>query len=275
DRGCRFVCDFCSIHSFYGSNVRVRPIRRVVEELEQIDRKKLLFFVDDNLFSTEENVKLLLAAIKPLKLNWSCQISIDIARDKKMLDLMAEAGCKFTLIGFESLNKDNLKEMRKNWNHVSGSYQDVVKELHQRGIGIYGTFVFGYDHDTVETIRESLDFAIESKLEIANFNPLTPTPASELYNRLRDEGRMISPEWWLDSNYRYGSPIFTPKLISAELMNEKCFEAKKEFYSWSSIGNRVLLSDTKFSFFGRSMSAVANIISRKEIYNKQGRALGC
>ena len=273
-RGCRFVCDFCSIHSFYGSNVRVRPVDRVQQELSEIDRRKLLFFVDDNLFSTIDNVKSLLKMLKPLKLNWSCQISIDIARDHGMLDLMAESGCKFVLIGFESLQPDNLKAMRKNWNHVSGPYSEVVKALHQRGIGIYGTFVFGYDHDTADTIRESLDFALESRLEIANFNPLTPTPASELYNRLKDEGRLISPEWWLDPSYKYGSPIFKPARITAEEMNEKCFEAKKEFYSWSSIGRRVLLSDTKFSLFGRSMSTIANIISRREIYNKQGMALG-
>lgn len=273
-RGCRFTCDFCSIHSFYGPEVRVRPTDRMREELDQVDRKRLLFFVDDNLFSTQENLEALLAKIKPLKLRWSCQISIDIARDHRMLDRLAEAGCTYALIGFESLEKANLKQMKKPWNNVAGSYSDVVRELHMRGIGVYGTFVFGYDHDTPDTIKRSVEFALESRLEIANFNPLTPTPGSALYERLRSENRLLSPTWWLDSDYRYGNPIFTPRSITPEQLAEGCFEAKRKFYAWSSIANRVLLSDNRFSLFGAGITTLANFISRREVYRKQGRLLG-
>ena len=238
-RGCRFACDFCSIHRFYGHRVRVRPTADVYAELQQINRKRLLFFVDDNLFSNAPQLLALLAAIAPLKLRWSCQISIDVARDAHLLDQLAAAGCRYVLIGFESMERDNLKQMGKGWNHVAGSYRDVVRALHQRGIGIYGTFVFGYDHDTADTIARSLDFALEAELDIANFNPLTPTPGSALYERLRQENRLISPQWWLDPHYRYGDPIFTPASMSAHDMTQGCFDAKQRFYAWSSIAKRV------------------------------------
>lgn len=273
-RGCRFACDFCSIHSFYGTEVRVRPAERMPEELEQIDRRRLLFFVDDNLFSTQEDLEALLDKIKPLKLRWSCQISIDIARDHRMLDRLAEAGCTYVLIGFESLERANLKQMKKPWNTVSGSYPEVVRELHKRGIGVYGTFVFGYDHDTPDTIKRSVEFALESRLEIANFNPLTPTPGSALYERLRGENRLLSPSWWLDPDYRYGNPIFTPRSMTPEQLAEGCFEAKRKFYAWSSIANRVLRSDNRFTLFGTGITTLANMISRREVYRKQGRLLG-
>lgn len=273
-RGCRFVCDFCSIHSFYGPKVRVRPVAELAAELSGINRKRLLFFVDDNLFSSEAQLQTLLTAIKPLNLRWSCQISIDVARNPALLDQLADAGCHFVLIGFESLERQNLIQMKKNWNHVAGDYLDVARALHQRGIGIYGTFVFGYDHDTPDTIRRSLDFALEARLEIANFNPLTPTPGSGLYQRLLDEGRLLSPQWWLDPDYRYGDPIFRPSAMSPDALAQGCFEAKRRFYAWSSVAQRLLDSHTRFSLFGRSMTAIANIISRREVYRKQGRLLG-
>ncbi len=273
-RGCRFVCDFCSIHEFYGTQVRIRPAEQLRDELESLNSKRLLFFVDDNLFSTKAHLEALLGVLTSLRRRWSCQISIDVARDPELLDRLAAAGCRYVLIGFESLEPENLKQMRKPWNQVAGEYRKVVGELHARGIGVYGTFVFGYDHDTPDTIRRSLDFALESRLEIANFNPLTPTPGSALYARLNAEGRLLSPQWWLDPDYRYGAPIFAPRLITPTQLAEGCFEAKRAFYAWSSIARRVLDNDNRFSWFSTTMTTVANVISRREVYRKQGRCLG-
>ena len=273
-RGCRFACDFCSIRAFYQDTLRVRPVQSLVQELHDMDRRKLLFFVDDNLFSTREKLEELLLALRPLGFRWSCQISIDVARDEGLLDRMAQAGCVFVLIGFESLSKENLRQMGKPWNYVAGSYKSVVRKLHDRGIAVYGTFVFGYDHDTEETIQQSVEFALEAKLEIANFNPLTPTPNSPLYDRLKREGRLLSSAWWLDPTYRYGDPIFTPKSIAPDVFAQKCFEAKKTFYSWRSITSRVLGSDAGLNLFRTSIVGLANLISRREVYRKQYRPLG-
>lgn len=273
-RGCRFACDFCSIHSFYGTSVRSRPLDQLQLELAQLSKKKLLFFVDDNLFTSRQQLLALLDFLTPLKLRWSCQISIDVARDPHLLDKLAEAGCIFVLIGFESLETDNLRQMGKPWNKVAGTYKHVIQQLHQRGIGVYGTFVFGYDSDTVDTIRKSVDFALESRLEIANFNPLTPTPGSALYQRLEQENRLLLPDWWMNKNYRYGDPIFIPKSITPESLAVECFEAKKKFYSWKPIALRIFDNDAPWSTFRSAMTAIANVVSRREIYNKQSRSLG-
>lgn len=272
-RGCRFTCDFCSIHSFYGTSLRVRPIDGLMEEIDALP-DRLLFFVDDNLFGRKTDLLALLDALRPLKRRWSCQISIDVARDESLLDRMAAAGCRFVLIGFESLNEESLRQMRKQWNGVSGSYTRVVRALHSRNIGIYGTFVFGYDADTKDTIERTLEFTLESRLEIANFNPLTPTPGSALYDRLLAEGRLLSTKWWLDPNYRYGDAIFVPRGMRPEELSEGVFEARRRFYSWTSIGSRVLGANTPFSAFRVGMTTIANVISRREIYKKQHRQLG-
>lgn len=273
-RGCRFTCDFCSIHAFYQRSLRVRPLDNLVTELEILNRRKLVFFVDDNLFSSRHDLEALIDALQPLGLRWSCQISIDVARDETLLDRMARAGCMFVLIGFESLSGANLKQMGKPWNHVAGDYREVVSKLHRRGIAVYGTFVFGYDDDTLDLIDRSLEFAIESRLEIANFNPLTPTPATPLYDRLLDECRMLSQQWWLDPEYRYGDPIFRPLKMEPEAFSQKCFDVKKAFYSWRSISTRVLGTEAGIRPFRTGMVGLANVISRREVYRKQYRTLG-
>jgi radical SAM superfamily enzyme YgiQ (UPF0313 family) len=273
-RGCRFACDFCSIRAFYQNQHRQRPALQLVEEIKAIGRKKLFFFVDDNLFNSKQSFHELLNLIQPLKIRWSCQISIDVAKDESTLDKMAEAGCVVALIGFESLNNENLVQMGKRWNLVAGDYLSVIKKFHQRGIGIYSTFVFGYDLDTAATIQRTLDFAMEARLEIANFNPLTPTPGSSLYERLKSEGRLLSERWWLEPNYRYGDPIFVPKSMSPDELAQCCFEAKKQFYSWKSIRRRILGSEIGFHWFKTSIIGLANLISRREIYRKQFRVLG-
>jgi radical SAM superfamily enzyme YgiQ (UPF0313 family) len=273
-RGCRFACDFCSIHAFYGTDLRVRPVGGLVTEIDGLPKGKLLFFVDDNLFGRKSDLHALLDALEPLGRRWSCQISIDVARDEKLLDRMAHAGCRFVLIGFESLNPASLRQMGKHWNAVSGPYRNVVDALHRRGIGIYGTFVFGYDADTPDTFARTLEFALEARLEIANFNPLTPTPGSALYDRLLSEGRLRSPRWWLDPDYRYGRAIFEPRGMRADELTEGVYLTRKRFYSWRSIGTRLLATGVPFSSFHLGMTAVANVISRREIFKKQNRLLG-
>ena len=267
-RGCRFACDFCSIHSFYGASIRARPLDGLVAEIETLPANRLLFFVDDNLFGRRSELIALLDALTPLKRRWFCQISIDVARDEALLDRVAAAGCVGVLIGFESLNPESLAQMNKAWNAVSGPYADVVRALHKRGIAIYGTFVLGYDADTPDTIERTLDFALQSNLEVANFNPLTPMPGSALYDRLLREGRLLKPAWWLDDDYRYGDAVFTPRGMSAEQLAAGVFEARRRFYSWTAIGRRILGASSI------ALTLIANVISRREIYKKQRRRLG-
>jgi radical SAM superfamily enzyme YgiQ (UPF0313 family) len=273
-RGCRFSCDFCSVHAFYGTSVRDRPLPGLQAELQSLARRKLLVFVDDNLFGSRQRLLDLLALLAPLELRWACQISIDVAADEALLDRLAAAGCLLVVIGFETLEEANLTQMGKGWNQRSGDYRTVVRKLHARGIGVYGTFVFGYDHDTPESITRAEEFAAEARLELANFNPLTPTPGSRLYHRLSQEDRLLSPAWWRDQDWRYGDPIFEPRGMPAAVLAEKVAAAKQRFYSWSSIGRRLLRHDGPWSARSASLMAAANLVSRREIRRKHQRPLG-
>ena len=273
-RGCRFACDFCSIHAFYGKYRDQRDPLDVVAELGALPRRRLVFFVDDNLFESRASLEALLRAIAPLRRRWCCQITIDVARDEALLDLMAESGCVLALIGFESLDRASLVQMRKNWNHVAGSYEDVVRRFHRRGIMIYGTFVFGYDADTAGSFDGAADFAREQGFCIANFNPLTPMPGTALYDRLRREGRLLREEWWLDPSYRYGEAIFTPRSMSTDELREGPMRARRRFYGWPSILSRAARGAVMWRDpFKVGTMLTGNWISRREIFRKQGRPL--
>jgi len=273
-RGCRFACDFCSIHAFYGTYRDQRDPADIVAEMRALPRGRMVFFVDDNLYWRRDAFEKLMRALIPLKMRWCCQITIDVARDDALLDLMAAAGCALALIGFESLDRDSLVQMRKKWNGVAGGYDDVIRRFHARGIMIYGTFVFGYDADTSASFDRAAAFARERALAIANFNPLTPMPGTGLYDRLRAEGRLIRDSWWLDPAYRYGDAIFKPLGMSCAELSEGPMRARRAFYGWGSIAQRTLRGAPQWRHpYKIGTMLLANWISRREIVRKQGRPL--
>jgi radical SAM superfamily enzyme YgiQ (UPF0313 family) len=273
-RGCRFACDFCSIHAFYGTYRDQRDPADVVAELRTLPRRRMVFFVDDNLYWRRDAFERLMRALIPLEMRWCCQITIDVARDDALIDLMAQAGCALALIGFESLERDSLVQMRKKFNGVAGSYADVIGRFHARGIMIYGTFVFGYDADTPASFDGAAAFARAQSLANANFNPLTPMPGTGLYDRLRAEGRLMREAWWLDPGYRYGEAIFQPRGMSCAELAEGPMRARRAFYSWRSIAQRALASAPSWRDpYKIGTMLLANWISRREIVRKQGRPL--
>jgi radical SAM superfamily enzyme YgiQ (UPF0313 family) len=273
-RGCRFACDFCSIHAFYGASLRQRPVREVAAEIEALDRTHI-FLVDDNLFASVPKAEELFQTLIPLKIRWSCQVSIDIAQNERLMDLMQRSGCMTAVVGFESLDERNLAQMKKRWNVRHGDYATAIQKFHDRGIMIYGSFIFGYDHDTVDSFKAGVDFALRSKFYIANFNPLTPTPGTRLYDRLRAEGRLIWDRWWLAPDYRYGQATFHPRGMTADELTEGCFRARSDFYRYGSIVRRAFSPKTNSRTpYHLAFFLASNLISQREIRKKQGLPLG-
>lgn len=272
-RGCPYHCDFCSVNAFYRHRQCYRSIDSVINELEDLGSRPV-FFVDDNLFHEKDRFTNFLNSLSSLKIRWVCQISIDVAGNKDLMTLLEKSGCIAAIIGFESLDKKNLIQMKKAWNDTT-HYDTAVEIFRDHGIMIYGTFVFGYDNDHPDSFDICLDFALRSRLLLANFNPLTPTPGTALYKRLLKEERLIYPTWWNDPAYRYGEAIFHPGMMSAQELTEGCFQARKTFNKYSSIASRMLDRHANMkSFQNLWLYLSANLTNRKEIYQKQGRQLG-
>ena len=273
-RGCRYACDFCSIHAFYGAAVRCRPVPEVVAEIERLE-SGLVFFVDDNLFADAEQAKRLCAALVGRRVRWACQCSLDAVDDRQLVRLMAASGCVLALIGFESLDPGNLRQMGKGWHLRRLTYERAIGRLRDAGIMVYGTFVFGYDGDTAAAFDRTLDFALRHKLCLANFNPLTPTPGAPLFARLARERRLLYERWWLDARYRYGEAVFHPRGMTADELTRGCYRTRRRFNTVGSIARRLLGRRGNHGDLGRAgLYLAANLVSRREIHAKQGRQLG-
>lgn len=273
-RGCPHACDFCSVHAFYGASIRHRPVAEVLAEMETC-RGQHILFADDHLFAKPAATQELLEKMKPLKLRWSCQVGLDTAAKPALVRQMADAGCVSATVGFESLDDNNLAQMAKRWNKTTDSYREAAQILHDHGIMIYGTFLFGYDHDTLDSFARTVEFAISTKLCLANFCSLMPTPGTPLYDRLKQEGRLLYDPWWLHPEHRHGKIPFRPAQMTAEQLTEGCFWARREFNRFSSIGRRALnLQANLRNGYHAALYLGANLVNRRAIYRKQGQPLG-
>jgi len=238
-RGCHFKCDFCAVQTVFKSTQTRRPVDDILAELQPLKHeKKLFFFVDDNITSNLEQAKEFFRGLIPLGIRWVSQSSINAAHDEEFLDLLARSGCQGVLIGFESLNPENLKDMNKSFNTMRGGFTRALDNLRRHRIRVYGTFIFGYDRDTPECFAETVAFAQEHALYIAAFNHLTPFPGTPLYHRMAEERRLLYESWWLDERYSYNRIPFVPRGMSAEALQQHCLAARRTFYSWRSIARR-------------------------------------
>lgn len=273
-RGCAFDCDFCSVRRFYRNDVRFRPIPELVDELERLKRR-FVFFADDNIAASPAHARRLFRAIRPLGLRWVSQASLSSAADPGFLDEMAASGCFAVVIGIESLSPANLRRMNKDWSLALGRLEKLLDEYRARGILVYATFVFGYEDDTPESMRETVEFAIDRRLFLANFNMLYPFPGTRVYDSLLRQGRLLHPRWWLTPGFRWERPAFVPRGMSVDELADGVAEARRRFHSLGSIMRRSPDIRANLADPFRALVYLAgNLVSRLDIRGKTGLRLG-
>ena len=233
-RGCIHSCQFCVVPSAWGRPLQ-RPVGDVVADIEQMGARRLIF-LDLNLIADVDYAKELFTALAALKLKWGGLATTMIAWDDELLDLAVRSGCRALLLGFESLSHDSLRETRKSFN-MRKDYYNVVRQLHERGIGIMGCFVFGFDNDTTDVFEETVDFVIDANIDLPRYAILTPFPGTPLFERLDREGRILTRDWSL---YDGQHVVYEPLHMSPELLLSRTEGAWKRTYGYRSIAKRLL-----------------------------------
>jgi radical SAM superfamily enzyme YgiQ (UPF0313 family) len=251
-RGCPHNCEFCSVTSSFGGKFRNRPVDEVEKEIRNLKPfegkfilKNVVFFADDNIISSRRHAKELLTRIAPYNLKWLGQTSVNIAKDDEMLTLCRKSGCMGILIGFESLSPDNLTNVGKTFNKPQ-DYIDVVKKMHDYGLGVDGSFVLGFEHDDEGVFDRTVEFINKAKIDVCYFSILTPYPGTALYSRMLAEGRLIDRDW---SNYNTNNVVYLPKMMKPEKLLEGYHQVLKESFSYSSIFKRLWGNGTYKNFF--------------------------
>lgn len=236
-KGCPFKCEFCSVYAYDGQKIRNKTVAQVIKEIEEIAgtssgyKKKSIFFADDNIIANRRFARELFSALKKYNLNWSCQASINIARDEELLGLMKESGCGAILIGFESVSGNNLSRMDKGVNQRH-DYAEAISRIQSHGILVHSSFILGYDFDTQSSFEELIGFIDRTRLLMPLINILTPFPGTRLFRRLEEEGRIIHRDW---SRYDAKNVVFTPSLMTPEDLLNGYKRVIRAVYSFDSI----------------------------------------
>ncbi len=266
-RGCPWRCEFCYNSSpNIDSRYRAKPVASILAEIESLGVPHVMF-IDDNFIGDLHHARRLLARLRPMGLTWHAAVSADVGRHEDILDLMAESGCKSLFIGFETLNEGNLRACRKRQNQVK-YYNATIAGIHQRGMLVNASLVFGFDDDNLQTFPTTLAWLVRNRVETMTAHILTPYPGTALYARLKAEGRITDTDL---THYNTAHVVFQPRNMTPEELEAGYRWMYDEFYSWENILNRWPLA---------AAQAVAymefNLLYRKfgKITCLLGRALG-
>jgi len=230
-RGCPFDCNFCTVTKIFGKKFRMQSPQRIIAEVRHaltFFKTNGIFFYDDNFTANQRRIDDLcdLILAEGLDIAWTAQVRQDIANNPTLLRKMAKAGCRIVFIGFESINDATLKAM-----HKSQTRKDIeisIREIQQAGINIHGMFIFGDDNDTVESLRQTVTFAISQHIDTVQFMVLTPFPGTPVYDTFVKEKRLFHQRW---EYYNGMFAVYQPKTMTASRLQSEMLSAYRRFYS--------------------------------------------
>lgn len=234
-RGCPHKCEFCATSPLISKRYKQKPINKVLDEIDKILSMwdgHFIEFVDDNAVISKEYWKELLNKLKNRKIRWFVETDVSVAEDEDLLKLMRDSGCAQVLIGLESPIKaglDNI-EMKSNWKLKQfPNYREVVNKIQSHGIRVTGCFVLGLDEHGPDIFDKVYDFAVETEMFDIQITLQTPFPGTPLYDRLKNEGRLLEEKNWrkctlFDVNYM-------PKNMSAEELRKGFRDLGVRIYS--------------------------------------------
>lgn len=223
-RGCKSRCAFCSVPSLTKKYSK-RPISEIIADIKSFSGKNFAFN-DVSLADDPEYAKELFSAMIPLKKHWGGLVTSKVIQDPALVHLMKQSGCRFLLIGFESINQGALGEIHKSFNR-NEEYKQLVELLHSYHISVQGCFIFGFDHDDKTVFDATVQQVNDLKIDIPRYAIMTPYPGTKLYQRLLEEKRIISQNW---ADYDTQHVVFQPAQMSPnELYKGFCRAYEKTF----------------------------------------------
>jgi radical SAM superfamily enzyme YgiQ (UPF0313 family) len=231
-RGCPQHCDFCYKDAFFAGGKSFYT-QRVDDALAEIARLpgRHLYFLDDHLLGDRRFARALFDGLRGMGRLFQGAATVDSILTGDLIERAAAAGLRSIFVGFESLSPANLRSSNKRQN-LGRDYKAVTDRLHQLGIMINGSFVFGMDDDDESVFARTVDWAIEHGITTATFHIQTPYPGTALHTRMRAAGRIVTDNWDL---YDTRNVVYRPARLTPEALKRGYDWAYREFYRWPSI----------------------------------------
>jgi len=236
-RGCPQHCDFCYKDAFFQGG-RSFYTQRVDEALCEIARLpgRHLYFLDDHLLGDRRFARALFDGMRGMGRVFQGAATVDSILRDDTIEHAAAAGLRSLFVGFETLTPANLARHNKRQN-LGRDYQAVTKRLHDLGIMINGSFVFGMDDDDADVFKRTVDWAIEQGITTATFHIQTPYPGTGLFERICQQRRLVTRDW---DRYDTRHVVYQPLRLTAAELEAGYHWAYREFYRWNSIGQAAL-----------------------------------
>jgi radical SAM superfamily enzyme YgiQ (UPF0313 family) len=231
-RGCPHACDFCYKDGFFqgGKSFYTQAVDDALAEIERLPGRHL-YFLDDHLFGNPRFAEALFDGMAGMGRLWQAAGTVGSVLRPGLLEKAVACGLRSLFVGFETLKPANLRAQHKAHN-LGRDYRAAVRRLHDLGVMVNASFVFGMDDDDETVFERTVAWAIEQGIETATFHILTPYPGTALYRRLAAEGRITSSDWDL---YDTRHAVYRPAKMTAQALEVGYWQAYRDFYRWGSI----------------------------------------
>ena len=236
-RGCPHNCRFCYKDAFYGGAgqpaYRSHYTRAVDDALAEVDTLpgRHLYFLDDHLFGSARFARGLFSGLSGMGRVWQAGATVESVLRPGLLEAAAASGLRSLFVGFETLSARNLADQGKRQN-LGRDYALAVRRLHDLGVMVNASFVFGLDDDDESVFDRTVGWAIEQGIETATFHILTPYPGTALHSELSSAGRVTSSDW---DRYDTRHVVYQPARLTPEALEAGYWRAYRDFYAWGSI----------------------------------------
>ncbi|MEA2573112.1 MAG: hypothetical protein QOH93_410 [Chloroflexia bacterium] len=231
-RGCPHVCDFCYKEAFFrgGKSYYTQLVDDALAEIERLPGRHL-YFLDDHLLGNARFAEALFEGMRGMGRLWQAASTVQAVLRPGLVEKAVASGLRSIFVGFETLSAENLREQRKHQN-LNRDYNLAIRRLHDLGVMINGSFVFGMDDDDPTVFSRTVDWAVSQGIETATFHILTPYPSTALYQRMEAQGRLTTSDWNL---YDTRHVVYKPAKLSPEELEAGYWWAYRDFYAWGSI----------------------------------------
>jgi radical SAM superfamily enzyme YgiQ (UPF0313 family) len=245
-RGCPMDCVFCSVTGFNGHRHRQRPVDEVLDELEAIPQKNVLF-ADDNLIGRDRQSADRAAALfqgilaRGIRKNWFCQASLNFADRDDVLESAARSGCRIVFLGIEAENEDALVEVNKRMNlsRLAGTFEKAFRRIQRHGIAVLGSFIYGMDSDTSEALQDRTEYIRTCGVDVIQRTCLTPLPGTQLFARMRAAGRLLYDNFPADwRRYDMTEVVHRPLAMAPSRLAEAFFASTRPLFGTAALVRR-------------------------------------
>jgi radical SAM superfamily enzyme YgiQ (UPF0313 family) len=270
-RGCPYLCDFCDVTALFGRKPRTKTPEQIISELNILiscGNNDMIFFADDNLIGNKRELKneLLPALIEwrnnnPYAPGFATQLTINLADDVVLAEMMIEAGFRHILIGVETTDENSLIAMKKKQN-AKRNLLNNIKSLQSIGFIIFGTFIVGLDTDTDDVFDNMSAFIQDSGIFMLIINLIKAPPGTELQERMKKENRLLEqfefgedktniitkmpPDILFNGYKRVLTSAYSPKNVYERIVNY--YEVERKFKPKNPIKRKIRIKDIQTFF---------------------------